>query len=563
MQAGVALQPYILDPSIRVMSADLFAEFGANPPLNQQQSQPINTRKTIPVASDFSFSNDLANTPISATPSQQPPPIRNNQNFSSTSVQASTVEDNDDWGDFEGGTSTEPAPAAKQDPFAFTSPPVSQPPSNAWNITSTTNDPFAFISQPSSQPVEQTWQRAPIVKAKKSADPSVLFDAEDDFDDDDDDFGDFEGKQEGKAPTAAHVASSSPLADLLGDMSISQSQPPVPRSGNTAGASRVLEGQMTTSKKLKAGFGAATKPKRPVPTPAPAAEKEDDGWDEFDDWEASIPTKAPSRNETMQSTENVESATTPAPILSPTAPDPQPGELPPTNVPPPGVLLSLFPSLFAEAQEKLFKPMAAQPLPMRNKLLAEPATIAYLQGYLTLGNVAAHIIAGRKLRWKRDQHLSQGMRIGPASSRATSGMKLTGIDKGENMKEEREVSDVVRSWKEQVGRLRHVVSGANQIKAGTLDRGPDLQETMPVKTLKQSEGGIPARQPCMLCGLKREERVTAADMATDDSFGEWWIDQVNMHRGVSMRMPRRRQLLTLGLGCRNFWNQHKDTLRQH
>jgi|TARA_R110002003_G_scaffold20_5_gene1094 hypothetical protein len=111
-------------------------------------------------------------------------------------------------------------------------------------------------------------------------------------------------------------------------------------------------------------------------------------------------------------------------------------------------------------------------------------------------------------------------------------MKLSGIDKGENMKEEREVSDVVRVWKEQVGRLRHVVSGINQIKAGTLGRGPDLQETMPVKTLKQSEGGIPARQACMMCGLKRDERVTPADMEMDDSFGEWWIDQVNMHRGM-------------------------------
>jgi hypothetical protein len=110
-------------------------------------------------------------------------------------------------------------------------------------------------------------------------------------------------------------------------------------------------------------------------------------------------------------------------------------------------------------------------------------------------------------------------------------MKLTGIDKGENMKEEREAADVVRVWKEQVGRLRHVVSGTNQIKAGTLGLVPDLQETMPVKTLKQSEGGIPARQPCMMCGLKREERVTATDVATNDSFGEWWIDQVNMHRG--------------------------------
>ena len=231
--------------------------------------------------------------------------------------------------------------------------------------------------------------------------------------------------------------------------------------------------------------------------------------------------------------------------MSPTIDEPQPGELPPTNVPPPGVLLSLFPPLFADAQEKLFKPMAAQTLPMRNKLIAEPATINYLQGYLVLANVGAHIIAGRKLRWKRDQHLSQGMRIGPASSRATSGMKLTGIDRGENMKEEREASDVVRVWKEQVGRLRHVVSGTNQIKAGTLGLVPDLQETMPVKTLKQSEGGIPARQPCMMCGLKREERVTATDMATDDSFGEWWIDQVNMHRGVFHCCRKSNQRLTV------------------
>lgn len=514
------------------MSADLFAEFGAEPAPSQQQSQPAATTKTnAPAASDFNFFNSLSNAPSLATPSQQPPPTSNTQNFAPNSEQASTTEDNDDWGDFEGGSSLEPAPAAKQDPFAFASPPVSQPQPNAWNITSTNHDPFAFASQSHPQPLEQTWNRAPIVKAKKSADPSVLFDAEDDIDDDD--FGDFEGEQESKTQSTVPVASSSAIVDLLGDMSIAQAQPPSTSSRETTNASRGSKLQATTNKKPGTGFGAVAKPKQPVSPTAVA--QEDDGWDEFDDWEASIPSKAPSKPEAVKSTSNAEMNITPAPILFPTTADPQAGELPPTNVPPPGVLLSLFPSLFAEAQEKLFKPMAAQPLPMRNKLLAEPATIAYLQGYLILGNVAAHIIAGRKLRWKRDQHLSQGMRIGPASSRATSGMKLTGIDRGENMKEEREVSDVVRSWKEQVGRLRHVVSGANQIKAGTLDRGPDLQETMPVKTLKQSEGGIPARQPCMLCGLKREERVTAADMATDDSFGEWWIDQVNMHRGVSMK----------------------------
>jgi hypothetical protein len=514
------------------MSADLFAEFGADPTPSQQKPQPVAAATTsAPAASDFSFFNGLNSTPSVATPSHQTPPTSNAQSSASILEPTAAAEDNDDWGDFEGSSSFDPAPAAKQDPFAFASPPVSQPQSDAWNITPNSHDPFSSVSQPSSQSLEQTWNRAPIVKAKKSADPSVLFDAEDDLDDDD--FGDFEGEQESKVHSAAPVASSFAIADLLGDMSISQAQPSTTSSRDTANASWGLKLQATTNKKLNTGFGAVTKPKQPAPHAA--STQEDDAWDEFDDWEASIPTKAQGKPEALQTTGNAERSITPAPILSPTTIDPKPGELPPTNVPPPGVLLSLFPSLFAEAQEKLFKPMAAQPLPMRNKLLAEPATIAYLQGYLILGNVAAHIIAGRKLRWKRDQHLSQGMRIGPASSRATSGMKLTGIDKGENMKEEREVSDVVRSWKEQVGRLRHVVSGANQIKAGTLDRGPDLQETMPVKTLKQSEGGIPARQPCMLCGLKREERVTAADLATDDSFGEWWIDQVNMHRGVSMR----------------------------
>lgn len=149
-----------------------------------------------------------------------------------------------------------------------------------------------------------------------------------------------------------------------------------------------------------------------------------------------------------------------------------------------------------------------------------------------LASVAAQIIAGRKLRWKRDQHLSQGMRIGPASSRATSGMKLSTVDKSENMKEEREALDVVRAWKDQVGRLRHVVSAANQIKAGTLGVVPDIQEMMPVKVLRQGEGGVPAPQACMLCGLKRDERVGAVDQGVEDSFGEWWVEQVNMHRGM-------------------------------
>jgi hypothetical protein len=519
----------------RTMSADLFAEFAAEPPSSSQgQHSSASTKPGSQPQANFSFFDSLDSAPPPATQAHQFPPQQQQQfqSFAPASEVVSPNDDNDDWGDFEGGSSTPAASLAQQDPFAFASKP-SAPPQAPNYSTYNTPDPCAFHLGQSNLSSTDSWQRAPIIKAKRSADPSVLFDAEDDLDDDD--FGDFEGTEtRNEAPKPIH--SSSALVDLLGDMSMSQPTPSSAQNREPVVKDRSATSALARRKSPVKAVGKSTSAKNSTAkaAPPPAAPKEDDAWDTFDDWEASIPTKAlantSSKRASVKATPSADS-TTPAPIISPLTDEAQPGELPPTNVPPPGVLLSLFPSIFADAQEKLFKPMAAQTLPMRNKLMAESATIAYLQGYLMLGNVAAHIIAGRKLRWKRDQHLSQGMRIGPASSRATSGMKLTGIDKGENMKEEREASDVVRVWKDQVGRLRHVVSGVNQIKAGTLGPVPELQETMPVKTLKQSEGGMPARQPCMMCGLKREERVTPADMGVDDSFGEWWIDQVNMHRG--------------------------------
>jgi hypothetical protein len=508
------------------MSADLFAEFASDTNTNEEQKSVANVHSSSQPSSDFSFFDSLTTAPSSSTDAPSLVSQPRLQGFAPANVPTSFKEDNDDdWGDFEGGSSTiDPAPA-KHAAFAFASLSNVEPFQSTGSLTSTSQDLLSVNSELSEQPTAGSWQKAPILKAKKSVDPSVLFDAEDGLgdDDDDDDFGDFEG-------TGADINVPA-LVDLLGDMSILQSKPP---SDGPGGNSTVVGTAPETTKKksLIGAFGGTTKPKQLAPTTnTPKAHAAEDSWDTFEDWEASIPAKTPANSSSKRSAKAANGPAAPAPLLHPITDDPQHGELPPTNVPPPGVLLSLFPSLFTEAQEKLFKPMAAQTLPMRNKLMAESATITYLQGYLVLANVAAHIMAGRKLRWKRDQHLSQGMRIGPASSRATSGMKLTGIDKGENLKEEREVSDVVRIWKEQIGRLRHVVSGVNQIKAGMLGSVPDLQETMPIKTLKQSEGGIPARQPCMMCGLKREERVTAADMAIDDSFGEWWIDQVNMHRG--------------------------------
>lgn len=514
------------------MSADLFAAFGSDTG-SEPQAPAAQTKSIAPRPNGAAPFGGL--TPSSGPTAQKPVSaqiVRPAQSFSYFGVRAdphSTIpeEETDDWGDFEGNFTVETGTSIPQQVIKTPSSSAAQFQQPRWTPADQNEVPKSSSTTQGNQPSTFGWQSAPIVKAKKPADSAILFDAEDE---DDDDFGDFEGVNETAAPTVSQ--SQSALVDLMGDMNMSQAQATpaaaIDRSRNSTAGKK-------TAKKSNSmgGFGntAQVKPK-PGKVGAPASQI-DDRWDTFDDWEASVPTKPATKAEPPKlSTATPDTkATAQLPSATLTFDEPQPGELPPTNVPPPGVLLSLFPSLFNVAQEKLFKPMAAQPPPMRNKLMAEPATIAFLQGYLVLADVAARLIAGRKLRWKRDQHLSQGMRIGPASSRATSGMKLTGIDKGENMKEEREVADVVRVWKDQVGRLRHVVSGINQIKNGTLATVPDLNDVLPVKTLKQNEGGVPARTPCMLCGLKRDERVTVSDLKTEDSFGEWWVDGVSMHRG--------------------------------
>ncbi|KAF2114435.1 hypothetical protein BDV96DRAFT_576781 [Lophiotrema nucula] len=494
------------------MSADLFAAFGDEP--SQQKAAPSQQQIPSTPAPAFNRFDGLTSTAPTPAPAPVPQPQPQSQAFNFEAPKPTVNDENDDWGDFEGTSSFDPPP--KESSFPATQ---------------------AFqVQQPS-------WQPAAVPKPKKPSNPNVLFDAEDQpGEDDDDDFGDFEG-DETEAAAAARPGGPTGLEDLLGNMSVAHAKLPITSSKRDPDTSFDAHAPQRSP---IAAFGSAVSTKQAAKAPIPPVVKQEESWDTFDDWEASIPTKAAEKkprapNDTIESQASVSQPMT----IPPTFDEPQPGETPPTNVPPPAILLSIFPPLFSEAQSQLFKPMAAQPLPMRNKLLAEPATITYLLAYLELASVAARIIAGRKLRWKRDQHLSQGMRIGPASSRATSGMKLTGIDRSENVKEEREVADLVRAWKEQIGKLRHVVSAVNQMKAGTLGRGPDLQETMPVKTLKQAEGGIPAPQPCMLCGMKRDERVGMADQNVQDSFGEWWVDQVSMHRG-----------------CRNFWNENKDTLRQ-
>ncbi|KAI5859326.1 hypothetical protein GGS23DRAFT_322121 [Durotheca rogersii] len=216
------------------------------------------------------------------------------------------------------------------------------------------------------------------------------------------------------------------------------------------------------------------------------------------------------------------------------------GDLPPINIPPPSVLLSLFPQLFEQANIKLYKPVSGQPFSIKNRILSDPKTIEYLKGYLALSTVAAHIIAGRKLRWHRDKFLSKAMSISAAGSK---GMKLAGVDKAQAAREDREAVDVVTSWREHVGRLRSAVAAANSSIKNNAEQLviPEISGSMQIQTEKMAPT---ASKACIVCGLKRNERVSKVDSQVEDSFGEWWVD----HWGH--------------LTCKRFWLQHESALPQ-
>ncbi|KAK2059420.1 hypothetical protein LY76DRAFT_592348 [Colletotrichum caudatum] len=213
---------------------------------------------------------------------------------------------------------------------------------------------------------------------------------------------------------------------------------------------------------------------------------------------------------------------------------------PPVNIPPPSVLLSIFPQLLDLANSSLFKPTGQMAAPIRKRILSDPGTVAFLRAYLLLATVAARVIAGRKLRWHRDKFLAQGMAISAAGAK---GMKLAGVDKAQAAREDREAADVVGVWREHVGRLRSAVAAANSTVETPHDqlRVPEINETIPVSTAKV----VPtAPKPCVICGLKRDERVSRVDFDVEDSFGEWWVEHWG-HRA-----------------CKNFWVEHERQLRQ-
>ncbi|KAJ1335338.1 hypothetical protein MN608_02075 [Microdochium nivale] len=217
-------------------------------------------------------------------------------------------------------------------------------------------------------------------------------------------------------------------------------------------------------------------------------------------------------------------------------------DVPPVNIPPPSVLMSIFPQLLGQANTFLFKPTAGQPQSIKDRVLSDPKTLDFLRGHLTLARVAARIIAGRKSRWHRDKFLAQSMSISAAGSK---GMKLAGVDKAQTARESREAGDVIDLWKENAGRLRSAIAAVNAAMAADAAaaqlRLPELSESMHVSTAKDVPS---AAKACIICGLKREERVAKVDYTVEDSFGEWWVD----HWGH--------------IECKRFWLEHETALRQ-
>ncbi|KAL2350910.1 hypothetical protein BJ546DRAFT_856431 [Cryomyces antarcticus] len=542
------------------MSQDLLAEFGF--------SEPSQTRKSQSATSGngqhrYSFFDDLASlNPTSGDANSQrgsttsevlgPGNILTTQaqtrGYGATQQDVVLVdEDNDDWGDFE---------AAEAGNTRAGIPAVLENEATSWNDsgpTMSTGEPSSKTRCSNTPTITQGQcftrgsQPPPFREPPAARNLDILFDAED-FNEGND-FGDFE--TEDATLTTDPVAAPEDITDhCIQTLEIANSRKspsqPLPSvvlsvSGSSANLAEPTL-PVSTSKPRRLNLTSALQPTQP-------AERADgDVWEDFSE---SLPVEATTLSTT--SDENALPAESVIPSL-PSILSNQTGlttdELPPTNIPPPAVLLSLFPNLLQLARTQLFQPMAAQPYTTRNRILSSDTTISFLRGYLALATVVGRIIAGRKLRWKRDSYLSQGMRIGPASSGRSTGMKLTGIDRAENSKEEREVLDVVRIWKEQLGRLRSAVAGANNASSNSttitpLGPIPEIRETVLVSTVKETEGGLSARHQCALCGLKREERVKGVDADVQDSFGEWWVEQVSMH-----------------LTCRNFWTEHRAALRQ-
>ncbi|KAF7122537.1 hypothetical protein CNMCM5793_000562 [Aspergillus hiratsukae] len=370
---------------------------------------------------------------------------------------------------------------------------------------------------------------------------NVLFDATlepmpDDDDDEDEDWGEFESAESatGQSQSAARPqqqdrllgSQSGPkdaptLLDVMDTLSIADSKPP-----NT---SRPAVGQ------------SIGKPRSHIKAVAPIAVSDPTPDDSFEDWGEFIdgppaevkPVKfqRPSRSRSPQAKiAQARGAVLTSPTFTMPGEKVSESQIRPTNIPPPSLLLELFPTLFEQLREESTK--ARRGLQQEDQLETAASLV------LCTLKVVARVVAGRTLRWKRDTILSQSMRIGPARSGKPGGMKLSTVNKNESVKEQQKAVDVLTLWRDHAALFNSVIqaSGRQPIQA--------IAEHARVVTATAAQGAIKASHACALCGLKRDERLPKIDENVQDSFGEWWVE----HWGHSE--------------CKELWEKNMGLLAQ-
>ncbi|KAI0542297.1 hypothetical protein GGR58DRAFT_526342 [Xylaria digitata] len=538
----------------------------------------------------------------SPAPNARPAPVATSPFANVQPINNNDTEEDDGWGDFEVAPNTAPSP--NPPPVAPVTPSlvnIKQPTPTGdagkqrtrivrASTLDLVSNSLVNYEEPSIQPNPpvKPSPKLPEPKVSKKAintDPNVLFDA-DDFEgeqdvegSDDDDFGEFETVP---PPTqhlsdlmsnvllipSSNASTVKKASELLLDLDINAPTP------NSTQMAQTNFGQVQ-AKNQKQGLGKpksfldttqpqttqtrtklqtlgddwnsfSDSPKQPVGPPAKATESTWD-WDSVDPPKTtkfgkskSKPPTPPSNDDATAKNDDTSWDWDPVDVKAETVVEIEDGALPPINIPPPSILLSAFAQLFDQANEYLYKPVSGQPQSIKDRVLSDPKVYDFLRGYLNLVVVAARIIAGRRVRWHRDKFLSQSMSISAAGSK---GMKLAGINKTQTTREDREAADLVSHWKSQVGRLRSAVASANSARkrGGEQLKIPEITDTAQLQTARD----VPtAPKACVICGLKRNERLPKVDYEVEDSFGEWWVE----HWGH--------------VSCKRFWLQHENTLRQ-
>ncbi|KAL5003797.1 hypothetical protein BDV10DRAFT_154249 [Aspergillus recurvatus] len=463
------------------MSADLFAEFGYAAPT----SQPSRAARQQAVSSQDGTLLPGLDSLEDATLSQPSP--RHLNELNPPSAQPSSHYQSiqlDDFGDFElpqGGNSNDVLFDATLEGFSDND-------NDDWGD-------FESAEVVVGQPVQKQ-SSEPVGRQKAVNKPASL------------------ASQNHKSPSG-----SSETPDLLGylDSFTIQDKPTASdRQGNT------LSGVTTA---MKRGEMQHTKPRLPV------EEEPFEEWGDFSDGpmetSQSSNLKAPEHQASdmkgnLQATASLRTETTKQPSST--------GQVRPTNIPPPSVLLELFPQLFERLRKEGTE--AKRNLQRRDALDSIAESIIY-----TLKAVA-RVVAGRTLRWKRDSILSQSMRIGPARSGKAGGMKLSSVNKNEDIKEQQEAVDIINMWRDRAALFNTIIQAAGRRPVQVI-----LDNTR-VITATASQGAIKAPHACALCGLRRDERIHRVDENVEDSFGEWWTE----HWGHTE--------------CRQFWEDNRGLLGQ-